>query len=115
MERMRILDPAPDQGAIKLMHARAVQLVPELRQSTPAGTWAGYIDATPDGVPGIGGIEQVPGFILAAGFSGHGFGIGPGSGHLIADLITGAEPIVDPKPYDPKRFEASAWGKVAEF
>jgi glycine/D-amino acid oxidase-like deaminating enzyme len=66
-------------------------------------------------VPGIGKIDQVPGFILAAGFTGHGFGIGPGSGHLIADIITGGEPIVDPKPYDPKRFEASAWGKVADF
>jgi glycine/D-amino acid oxidase-like deaminating enzyme len=115
MERMRILDPAPDLGAIKLMHARAVGLVPELRESVPAGTWAGYIDATPDGVPGIGKIDRVPGFILAAGFSGHGFGIGPGSGHLIADIVTGDEPIVDPKPYDPKRFEASAWGKVADF
>ena len=115
MERMRILDPAPSQRALKLMHARAIELVPELRTSVVTGSWAGYIDATPDGVPGIGKIERVPGFILAAGFSGHGFGIGPGSGHLIADIITGSAPIVDPQPYDPKRFEASAWGKVADF
>lgn len=115
MERMRILDPAPDQGAIKVMHARAVELVPELRKAAITSAWAGYIDATPDGVPGIGKVDQVPGFILAAGFSGHGFGIGPGAGHLIADIVTGAEPIVDPRPYDPKRFEASAWGKVADF
>ncbi len=115
MERMRILDPAPDRGAIKLMHARAVELIPELRKSAPTGTWAGYIDATPDGVPGIGKIDQVPGFILAAGFSGHGFGIGPGSGHLVADIVTGDAPLVDPRPLDPKRFEASAWGKVADF
>ncbi len=33
----------------------------------------------------------------------------------LTDIITGAEPIVDPRPYDPKRFEASAWGKVADF
>jgi glycine/D-amino acid oxidase-like deaminating enzyme len=115
MERMRILDPTPDQGAIKTMHARAVKLVPGLGKAAITSAWAGYIDATPDGVPGIGSVDQVPGFILAAGFSGHGFGIGPGSGHLIADLVTGSEPIVDPKPYEPKRFEASAWGKVAEF
>ncbi|TIM63051.1 MAG: FAD-binding oxidoreductase, partial [Mesorhizobium sp.] len=57
----------------------------------------------------------VPGFFLAAGFSGHGFGIGPGAGHLVADLVTGLEPIVDPKSYDPRRFAASAWGKVADF
>lgn len=115
MERMRILDPAPSRGAVKLTLARAIELMPELRKSAVTNTWAGYIDATPDGVPGIGKIDQVPGFILAAGFSGHGFGIGPGAGHLVADIVTGSEPIVDPKPYDPKRFEASAWGKVADF
>ena len=115
MERMRILDPAPSPRAIKLMLARAIELMPAIRESAITNTWAGYIDATPDGVPGIGNIDAVPGFILAAGFSGHGFGIGPGSGHLIADIVTGSEPIVDPGPYDPKRFEASAWGKVAEF
>ncbi|MEK1930768.1 MAG: FAD-binding oxidoreductase, partial [Pararhizobium sp.] len=77
--------------------------------------WAGYIDSTPDGVPGIGEIASVPGFILAAGFSGHGFGIGPGAGHLIADIITGLEPLVDPQPYHPNRFKTAAWGKVADF
>jgi glycine/D-amino acid oxidase-like deaminating enzyme len=115
MERMRILDPAPSRSAIKLMLARAIELMPEIRQAAMTNTWAGYIDATPDGVPGIGPVDAVPGFILAAGFSGHGFGIGPGSGHLIADIVTGSNPIVDPKPYDPKRFEASSWGKVADF
>jgi glycine/D-amino acid oxidase-like deaminating enzyme len=66
-------------------------------------------------VPGIGAVDEVPGLVLAAGFSGHGFGIGPGAGHLIADLVTGAMPLVDPKPYDPARFETSARGKVADF
>jgi glycine/D-amino acid oxidase-like deaminating enzyme len=57
----------------------------------------------------------VPGFILAAGFSGHGFGIGPGAAHLIADLVTGHAPIFDPVPFNPARFSKSAWGKVADF
>ncbi|WP_416067267.1 NAD(P)/FAD-dependent oxidoreductase [Rhizobium sp. ZK1] len=115
MERMRILDPKPDQGTLRLIHDRALDLLPELKSTRITGTWAGYIDSTPDGVPGIGEIESLPGFILAAGFSGHGFGIGPGAGHLIADIASGAEPIVDPKPYHPSRFAASAWGKVSEF
>ena len=115
MERMRVLDPAPDMSAVNLTYSRAAELMPELRKTVIANAWAGYIDATPDGVPCIGATDEVPGFILAAGFSGHGFGIGPGAGHLIADIVTGTEPFVDPKPYHPKRFEASAWGKVAEF
>ena len=31
------------------------------------------------------------------------------------DVVTGAKPIVDPASYDPRRFDASSWGKVADF
>lgn len=115
MERVRILDPQPDAGAVQLTHARALELLPVLRGRAITAAWAGYVDTTPDGVPGIGEIAAVPGFVLAAGFSGHGFGIGPGAGHLVADLVTGARPIVDPRPLHPGRLAASAWGKVADF
>jgi glycine/D-amino acid oxidase-like deaminating enzyme len=115
MEHMRILDPRPDHATIELTHARALELLPELRKTKITAGWAGYIDSTPDGVPGIGEISTLPGFILAAGFSGHGFGIGPGAGHLIADIVTGAAPIVDSLPYHPSRFASSVWGKVADF
>lgn len=115
MERQRILNPAPDQGQVKETLKRACELLPELKKVRVGNVWAGFIDSTPDGVPAIGEISNIPGFILAAGFSGHGFGIGPGAGHLIADMITGAEPIVDPRPYHPERLNSSVWGKVAEF
>jgi glycine/D-amino acid oxidase-like deaminating enzyme len=115
MERVRILNPRPDGAMIRKIHHRAVELLPQLRDTQITHTWAGYIDSTPDGVPGIGEVPGLPGFILAAGFSGHGFGIGPGAGHLIADLASGAEPIFDPAPFRPERFSGSAWGKVADF
>ncbi|KVW42124.1 D-amino-acid oxidase [Burkholderia ubonensis] len=115
MEAVRILDPKPDMRTVTETYRRAVELLPELREATITHAWAGFVDSTPDGVPGIGEVPGVPGLILAAGFSGHGFGIGPGAGHLIADLATGAQPIVDPMPYRPSRFGDSAWGKVADF
>jgi glycine/D-amino acid oxidase-like deaminating enzyme len=115
MERMRILDPTPDAGAVRLTLERARQLLPALRNRAISAAWAGYVDTTPDGVPGIGAVAEVPGLVLAAGFSGHGFGIGPGAGHLVADLVTGAPPIVDPRPLHPGRLAKSAWGKVSEF
>ena len=115
MERNRILDPKPDMGQIRLTHQRACELLPELQRVAISDVWAGYIDSTPDGIPAIGELEGTPGFILAAGFSGHGFGIGPGAGHMIADIITGSEPIVDPHPYRPERLKMAAWGKVADF
>jgi glycine/D-amino acid oxidase-like deaminating enzyme len=115
MERRRVLDPTPDAALIAETYRRAVELIPALASSKITASWAGYIDSTPDGVPAIGELPQLPGFILAAGFSGHGFGIGPGAGHLIADLITGQEPIVDLADYDPGRLEKSVRGKVASF
>jgi glycine/D-amino acid oxidase-like deaminating enzyme len=49
-------------------------------------------------------VPALPGFYVASGFSGHGFGIGPGAGHLMADLVTGTAPLVDPSPYRYGRF-----------
>ncbi|MCK4206888.1 FAD-binding oxidoreductase [Brucella pituitosa] len=115
MERNRILNPKPDEAQIGLTYNRARDLLPELACIPIANHWAGYIDSTPDGVPAIGEIETVPGFILAAGFSGHGFGIGPGAGHMIADVVLGREPLIDPTPYKPERLNFGVWGKVAEF
>jgi glycine/D-amino acid oxidase-like deaminating enzyme len=114
MERMRILDPSPDRRQIDDTYRRACSLLPALQGAPIAAAWAGYIDSTPDGIPAIGEVQGVPGLILAAGFSGHGFGIGPGAGHLVADLITGGRPLVDPEPYRPERLAASAWGQVAD-
>ncbi|WP_024904708.1 NAD(P)/FAD-dependent oxidoreductase [Robbsia andropogonis] len=115
MERMRVLDPTPDQTALRLMHSRAIALCPALGKSHTTASWAGYIDMTPDGVPCIGEVNEVAGLVLAAGFSGHGFGIGPGAGHLIADLVMGSTPIVDPRPFDPKRFATVMPKDIADF
>jgi glycine/D-amino acid oxidase-like deaminating enzyme len=63
------------------------------------------IDVTPDAVPVISTVDAVPGFIIATGFSGHGFGIGPGAGRMIADMARGATPVVDPAPFRIGRFD----------
>jgi glycine/D-amino acid oxidase-like deaminating enzyme len=78
MEAMRILDAKVDAVAVVKAQERASELVPSLRKVPVVASWAGYVDSTPDGVPVIGEVPGVPGMILAAGFSGHGFGIGPG-------------------------------------
>src|SRR5262249_5326484 len=67
--------------------------------------WAGLMDVTPDAVPVISPVARIPGFYLASGFSGHGFGIGPGAGQLVADLVTGNRPVVDPSPFRLDRFK----------
>ena len=49
-------------------------------------------------------VDSLPGFFIATGFSGHGFGIGPGAGRLMADIVTGDAPIVDPAAFRFSRF-----------
>ena len=64
-----------------------------------AESWGGAIDSTPDALPVISAVDALPGFYLATGFSGHGFGAGPGGGRLVADLVTGRAPLIDPTPF----------------
>ena len=115
MERVRILDPKPDQKVIAQTLERGRALMPALRKIPVQSTWGGYIDSTPDGVPVIDPDVGVPGLVLAAGLSGHGFGIGPGVGHLVADMILGRTPITETAQYRMARFGRSQWGKVSDF
>lgn len=115
MEQHRVLNPTPNRSIVQSTLARSRKLLPALEAVEVQASWAGFIDSTPDGVPVIDPSETLHGFILAAGFSGHGFGIGPAAGHLVADLITGDTPIVDPQQFRLSRLRASSWGKVADF
>ena len=88
-EKHRVLNPAPSQRALKIMHRNLARRVPRLAGIEFVETWAGMIDATPDIVPVMDGIESHPGLFLASCFSGHGFGIGPGAGKVMANHVTG--------------------------
>ncbi len=107
-EATRVLDPAPAPGSIAVARKELSRAFPAFAAMKVAGSWGGLIDVTPDGVPVISAVDGVPGFHLASGFSGHGFGIGPGAGRLMADLVTNAAPIVDPAPFRFARFATPA-------
>ena len=103
-ERDRVLDPPPDRALNSGAHQAMVRLFPQFRDVPIVQEWAGYIDVTPDVVPYIGPTGAVPGLTVATGFSGHGFGIGPGAGRLVADLATGSAPVVDPHDFRLSRY-----------
>ena len=103
-ERVRVLDPAPDGSFNEAARTRLAVVLPVFAKARVAQQWAGLIDVTPDAVPVISSVDGLPGFFIATGFSGHGFGIGPGAGRLVADLVTGSGPIVDPMPFRFARF-----------
>lgn len=69
-----------------------------------AESWSGVIDGTPDALQVIDAVPSRPGLVVATGFSGHGFGLGPGVGRLAAELAADVEPCVDPAPYRLARF-----------
>jgi len=81
----------------------ARRLCPPLADASIARTWSGLYEMTPDEHPVLGKTE-IEGFLCACGFSGHGFGIGPGAGRLTADLVAGDTPVVDPAPFRFSRF-----------
>ena len=107
-EAVRVLDPQPSAASLAFARRKLVQAFPAFAAMQVAGTWGGMIDVTPDGVPVIDAIDAIPGFHLASGFSGHGFGIGPGAGRLMADLVEGVPPLVDPTPFRFARFGTPA-------
>ena len=53
------------------------------------------IETTPDVVPVIDEAAGLPGFHIATGFNGHGFGIGPGAGKAVPTLLTGDDVGLD--------------------
>ena len=99
-ERIRVLDPKPNTAIVEPALREIVAAYPELAGIAMARIWAGWIDSTPDAVPVISRVAALPGLTIAAGFSGHGFGIGPGAGRLAADMAVGDAPIVDPTPFE---------------
>jgi len=103
-EKTRVLDPSPHQGSLNEAISNFRSAFPVLEDVKVAESWAGLIDLTPDAVPVISAVDGNEGLYLATGFSGHGFGIGPGAGRLIAELVTGTEPCVDPTPFRYSRF-----------
>ena len=93
-ERDRMLDPAPEQHVLRQMRSALVRWFPPLTDAPFVETWGGVIETSPDVLPIIAKAERPDGFHIATGFSGHGFGIGPGAGRLVADLVQGtADPI----------------------
>ncbi len=71
-------------------------------------TWGGWIDVCSDLVPVISHVPEVPGLILACAFTGHGFGISPVVGTLLAQMAVGEETVLDIDAFRYDRFKAKS-------
>lgn len=83
----------------------ALARMPLLERASRASHWAGLYEMTPDAHP-IFGATPLKGFLLCAGFSGHGFMHGPIAGKLMSEyILDGAFSTVDVSPLDLARFD----------
>lgn len=93
--------PTPVQ--LDKAHALASELV-DLPHAVEPQPWMGARPCTADMLPVIGAAPRHRGLWFNFGHAHQGFTLGPASGRLLADLIEGAAPLVDPAPYAPGRF-----------
>jgi glycine/D-amino acid oxidase-like deaminating enzyme len=103
-EHERILNPAPNSAVLGKIRAALRISFPQIGDVPFAEAWAGMIESSPDVLPILSAAEGLPGLYVATGFSGHGFGIGPGAGAAIADLVRGATPAVPLQAFRLNRF-----------
>jgi glycine/D-amino acid oxidase-like deaminating enzyme len=103
-ERARVLDPKADREWLQRALQNVASVFPELSGLRIAHAWAGAIDTTPDLIPVISKVDAKPGLVIASGFSGHGFGLGPGAGLLVSRLVLDEPPQFDIGHYRLARF-----------
>lgn len=85
---------------------RAISILPVLEDVPVHQIWGGLVDLTRDGIPVFDSLSEISGVTVAAGFSGHGFCLGPISGEIIRDLVLERDSRFNLDPFRMDRFVA---------
>ena len=102
-------DIEPGEIALDAVAAIGEQVAarfPSFDSAGLASAWTGVYDVTPDWNPVLGRLPEVPGLIVAYGFSGHGFKLSPAVGSVLAQEALGLATDVSLAPYAHERFRA---------
>lgn len=81
------------------LYQDAVRLFPVLRRAPIEDHWSGLRPGSPSGIPYIGAYPGISGLYFNAGHFRNGLTLGPASAQLMADLVLGRTPLLDPRPY----------------
>jgi glycine/D-amino acid oxidase-like deaminating enzyme len=92
-------DDTIESKVLKALARRAIALFPMLSGVPVMRAYGGFRPYAPDHLPIIGEDPRTPGLWHATGHEGAGVGLAPATGRLLADLFTGASPLVDPHPF----------------
>lgn len=95
--------PGINQYLVRRMLERAIEFAPAVRRMSALRIWTGYRPATPDKLPLIGPWDTDAGVWIAAGHEGLGITTALATGEILADLVAGQAPQIDPSPFHPRR------------
>jgi glycine/D-amino acid oxidase-like deaminating enzyme len=98
------LEAPPNEQRARMLIEHARRLFPELKHGEPR-LWMGHRPSTPDSLPILGETSGRTGLYLAFGHGHFGMTGGPPSAHIVASLVLGRPPKIDPKPFSPARFD----------
>lgn len=98
-------DVSRDPGWLPTVGEALQRRAPSLVDVGIRSGWAGLYEMTPDANALIGRSQDVPGFLYACGFSGHGFLMGPAVGEVLCDLYLGQAPAIDVTALSLDRFQ----------
>lgn len=101
------LDAPADFRRAGILAEQGRRLFPELAYGS-ASNWMGYRPSTPDGLPVVDRSDRFPNVFLAFGHGHLGITEAPGTARLLADLIAGRAPCIDPAPFSMARFRNGA-------
>ncbi len=102
-EKNRILAPETRHGLLAEVVADTAASFPQIGRSPVIDKWAGVLTSTPDNMPVISQVDAVPGLFVGSGFY-FGLTMAPAAGEALADLVTGAKPVIDLGHYRLSRF-----------
>ncbi|MFT3690363.1 NAD(P)/FAD-dependent oxidoreductase [Paenirhodobacter sp.] len=97
-------DAPPDWNRAEILFRHLLRSYPGLSPAAERRHWQGNRPSTPDGLPVIGPARGIPGVFHAFGHGHVGLASGPKTAALVADLIGGSAPVLDPAPFTATRF-----------
>jgi len=106
----------PPTNQVTEVLERVNTVIPDMTDASIERIWGGLLDMTPDSLPVIDSIPNYRGLIVATGFSGHGFGIGPAVGEILRDLVLNktTQLPIDAFRFDRFSTKADTGGSIAQ-
>ena len=101
-------DDAVTEALQRDLHAYLAQHFPQAEGLAVTRRWSGTMGFSPDGLPSVGPIPDLPGAYFAAGFTGHGLAYGFRVGQMLAEFASGVASPADADLFDPMRLKCAA-------